>query len=1122
MQPSIALGAVGTGNALSQADLISIVERGAGMYERSSSAFAPIESPASEQARERRLDEWRKVAAGDDEVRFERRLEWDGLTPKDLHCMLGEVRLVEPDKLPAWATLLAEITAEATTLAAAEAPRRCLNPRDPVPFEDGLIALVAAAFLRLRTRCGKGLELFSSAAVGGLERALLRRLHVFFGDTLYLEYALFRSKQASSLDLLWMRAQGQKSENIYRAFVDHLLSGGFRRLWLDYPALARLVATAIESWIDATADLVQRLESDSAELAAWLSPPEEQPAKRSARATYLSASRLPARPLRASEPLRITGVEGLLSDSHHHGRAVAILTLSTGTRLVYKPRSVANEAAWFSLLDWLNHNGSPEQFQVLRVMERAGYGWMEYAGTAPLRDEAAAGLFYRRCGMLLALSYVIGVNDLHFENLIAAGDQPVLVDLETILCHSPIETITGADTDDVLRTVFFESPLRTGLLPRWQTGHGSAVDVSGLGAVDTQRSRVPVPQWKDVNNDQMLLVYETVEGASVTNAAVLHGKVLSPNDYLEEIAGGFDAMYRTLIAQRDEMLAAGGPVAAMAGLHVRFIFRATAFYLMTMKGSRLPHLLRDGADRSIHLEPIAAPLLLSRHKPAGWPLVELERRSMEIEDCPHFIAPVSSTRIEAPPDGIDGLLEAPCFNQTVARLRRLSFEDLENQLGLVRAAFDSRTQNTIHAGPRSSDSEQGGLPPATSEEGGLLAAAPLSRDQMLEEAIRLAKSILSKSVSGAGRPPHWVTLRHLPAIGKSQLDPIGPDLFEGRAGIALLFATLARISGETEFADAARLIADAIRDELAPLDPRFVPDDALVHGLTGIASLAYVYAYLAELLEMPSLVVAARHAARFLTPEAIRGDRRYDVLSGAAGTILALLRLGGDEAIALATQCADHLLANRKEAPSGWRAWNTFEDRPITGQAHGSAGIALALLRLHRVVPDPRFQQAALEAIAFENSSFSEEHGNWRDLRWEQPSFPGGWCHGGPGIALSRVEALAQREDPRLRADVEFAISVVRQNVGEGADHLCCGNFGRVLLLDKLGRATQRPELSAEAHRFAAGLVGRARTHGGYRFMRQYKGYVTFPGVFQGTSGVCLALLSLAYANITPNVIDLR
>ena len=41
-------------------------------------------------------------------------------------------------------------------------------------------------------------------------------------------------------------------------------------------------------------------------------------------------------------------------------------------------------------------------------------------------------------------------------------------------------------------------------------------------------------------------------------------------------------------------------------------------------------------------------------------------------------------------------------------------------------------------------------------------------------------------------------------------------------------------------------------------------------------------------------------------------------------------------------------------------------------------------------------------------------------------------------------------------------------------------------------------------------LTLQARRTGGYQFMREYSGHVSFPGLFQGTSGVSYALLRLA------------
>ena len=500
------------------------------------------------------------------------------------------------------------------------------------------------------------------------------------------------------------------------------------------------------------------------------------------------------------------------------------------------------------------------------------------------------------------------------------------------------------------------------------------------------------------------------------------------------------------------------------------------------------------------------------------PLVELERLAMEIEDCPYFTADVSGAAIDDPRGGVGagtirGLLDGSCHAQMCARMQRLGDRDLENQLALVRASFDSRTGISAH--------EEERRPLAGQSAGDPLAAEPLSREELLAEAVRVADLVLERAMRDASGAPNWVTLRYLLAIDKNQLDPIGADLFEGRAGIALLFAALFRETGAPRFGEAARAIADAMSGELALMSPD-LQHELLVHGATGIVSLAYVFPYLAEMLGEPSYLDAAAQAARFIHAEAIAGDRRYDVLSGAAGSVLALLRLaraGDSDALARAVACGEHLLAQRHEH-DGFRCWRTFEERPIAGFAHGNGGIAFALLRLHAATTDARFRDAALEAIAFENTTFAEEAGNWRDLRWAQPSFAAGWCHGGPGIALSRMEALPHAAS--LASDVERGAALAREHVRDGTDHLCCGNFGRVLLLHDIGRRMERPELVREAESLAAGRVARAAQRGGYRFMREYGGHVSFPGLFQGTSGVSWALLRLAGGEEIPDVLRLE
>lgn len=1051
-----------TANALTRDELVSICERGSWLFERAGEEFVRVDAPGADALRMRRLEDWKTIIAAGDETRFARRLAWQGLDDATLRKALGPVQLRDTSALPGWAELLGELSAEATPVVDA----RFFDAGWPVPFEHVMAPLVASASRRMAAACGAALHVFDDNAIAALERALLRRLSLWMTETLHVSFGLFRRGRISALDLLFLRSTGSRSSDVYQEFVGTLLDGGLRELFVEYPAMARLVATGVQSWIAATSELVRRTDADF---------PHE----------------------------RVTAVEALLSDSHNGGRSVSILTFDSGTRLVYKPRSVTPEAAWFRLVTWMNDHGAPETLRQLNVIERDGYGWVEVIAAAPLRDVDEAARFYRRCGLLLAVTYAVGSSDMHFENLIAVGDQPVLIDMETILCHSPLETVYGVAADDLLRTVFFESPIRTGLLPRWQTGEGLPVDVSALGAVHAQKSRVPIPQWRDVNSDLMELAYETVEGFSGPNAPMLDGTALSPNEHLDAIVSGFTEGYRFLARKREALLA--GPLAELASLQVRFIFRATSTYLMMLKGSRRPHLLRDGVERSIHLDPIAAPLLFAEERPRAWPLLELERRSMEIEDCPYFTAATTSAAIDHRGGAIDGILEAPCFEQMRARMQRLGDTDLENQLALVRASFDARIESSTH-------SSSGGSHAVVED------AEPLTRDELLEEAVRVADSVLERSLPGPNGAPNWVTLRYLVGIDRNQLDPIGADLFDGRAGIALLFAALYRTTGAGRFGDAARAIADALRGELAVMNPA-LQHDLLVHGATGIASLAYVFPHLAELLDEPRYLRDAARAAEFVHDDAIAGDHRYDILSGSAGSLLALLRLarGGDAtAVERALACGDHLLAHRHEQ-EGFRCWRTFEDRPISGFAHGNAGIAYALLRLHEATGYDRFRDAALEAIAFENTTYSPADGNWRDLRWEQPSFAAGWCHGGPGIALSRLEAIPH--DATLERDAACGAVLARDHVRDGTDHLCCGNFGRVLLLHDIGRRTARPELMHQAQSLAAARVASARSRGGYRFMREYAGNVSFPGLFQGTSGVSWALLRLAAGDGVPDVL---
>jgi lantibiotic modifying enzyme len=119
-------------------------------------------------------------------------------------------------------------------------------------------------------------------------------------------------------------------------------------------------------------------------------------------------------------------------------------------------------------------------------------------------------------------------------------------------------------------------------------------------------------------------------------------------------------------------------------------------------------------------------------------------------------------------------------------------------------------------------------------------------------------------------------------------------------------------------------------------------------------------------------------------------------------------------------------------------SWNTstpLRERNLTGFSHGTAGIGYALLELYNVTGNMSYRRAGELAFNYERYWFDAEKGNWPDFRGEtargkrnkQPlSFGISWCHGAPGIALSRLRAYEILKDERCKGEALTALQTTR------------------------------------------------------------------------------------------------
>jgi len=727
--------------------------------------------------------------------------------------------------------------------------------------------------------------------------------------------------------------------------------------------------------------------------------------------------------------------------------------------------------------------------------------------------------------MLACLFYVLRATDFHNENLIACGEYPVPIDLETLFSHLTRQYGPYQSAVDK----YLKSVMRAAFVPEWEPFGLTAMDTSGLGAPATNPGVGRGLAWKHLNTDHMYLCEQDVTLGSASNWPFLANEDAATSnidavDFVEPIVAGFEQTYRFLIRNREGVLAEDGPIAAFKRCKVRLIMRPTQIYARLLSRSVTPRLLRNGIDRSLELEAVCRHVLSTAETHGCREFARAELNSLEQLDIPYFEVSVeSATDVETGSAGITrGILAGASYPAVVEDLHDLSESDLRQQVGILRGAFAARAMEVRRTG-RPNFPERVPCP-------------TLSTAQLIEEARRVAVELDKHAIRDERRGAQWIGLESMREINRYRLQPLGSSLYDGLSGISLFYGALYSVTGVESARETALAAMNVVRERLltpevdAAVRRTIVRGEGLGIGF-GIGGTIYSLVTLAKLLGEPSwsdseLIGDATRLSRMVTKEMISSDNVLDVVRGAAGELLghlALYKVTGDPAaLEVARVCGEHVVAQQKQF-GNHRTWTSVAERPLAGFSHGAAGIAYALLRLNAIEPRSELRTAARQAIEFERSLFSPEHDNWGDYGngecHEESSFGLSWCHGAPGIGLARLGCLELDENPMILADAEAAARCIEKNPVWPNDTLCCGEFGICEMLLEAGRIGDAyPE---SALRRASGVVEsavRRRGDGGHGFILGActdDGSLSY-GLFQGLAGIGYSLLRLAHPEKLP------
>lgn len=1039
-----------------------------------------------------RLAEWRGLTPFQSGPWWERRLADLGLKEASFARLVA----VPPDRLggelPAWMAELAE--------------REVANPASPADIEPlpippemgtavGFLELVRPYVDRARLRLKEDLETLVREAKGPLpftaesalrlaSETLPYRLLPILSRTLVLELHVARMQ-----GLL----PGETAAERFAAFVTRLRQAEVAAAVLrEYPVLARQVLLDLELFREATLEICSHLAAD------W--------------------PRILERFFGGRDPGPLTALGGGAGDRHRRGRAVRILTFSSGARLVYKPRSLRVEEHFQDLLAWVNAQGCPMAFRTLAVLDGgddSGYGWMEFAAAEPCSSLAEVARFHERLGGLLAVLYSLAATDCHYENLIAAGEHPVVIDLESLF-HPQIQRGKQERPHEEIRSQFaLHSVLRVGLLP-FQIGQDEefeGIDISGVSAVAGQPTPQKVIQWQGTGTDEMRVVRDRVLMEGGQNRPVLDGQAVQVGEYREEMTRGFETVYRLLAAGRAELRR---EVDRFAEDPVRVVLRPTQIYGLLLMESFHPDFLRDALDRDRLFDRL---WLEAESQPDLARVMAAEHRDLSEGDIPAFSTfPSSRDLWTSRGERIPEFLGEPSLDLVRRRIRSLSEEDLRRQLWLLRLSLGTQLLNR-------DDLEWTGYAPDPR-------APRLSAEGLRESLLRHARAVGHWFAEMAVREEgyaSWIGLEY--RNRRWSLEPTPEDLYAGLPGIALFLGFLGEITGDPAATGLAR---DAIATLRLQLEAR--PDGGegtpSIGAFQGWGGIVWTFAHLGHLWQDRDLLAAGeRMAERF--PSLMAEDRDLDLVGGTAGGILGLLALyqasGSPRVLEIAVQCGERLLAlSEPWGPGlGWRS-RLASEHPQAGISHGTGGIALALVELGAVSGDRRFLDAGLAGFAGERERFWEDldrllHKTGNEKPPPESTVAVAWCYGTPGVGLTRLRGLPWSRNAEERTALEEEIErAARRTLGRGPGQnhcLCHGDLGNLDFLFQVQDRFPIPGLADDLKRFLEIVLASLDRDG---WLCGTRGSIESPGLMNGFAGIGYGLLRLAEPGRVPSVLTLE
>ncbi|MDZ5606021.1 type 2 lanthipeptide synthetase LanM family protein [Bacillus pseudomycoides] len=725
-----------------------------------------------------------------------------------------------------------------------------------------------------------------------------------------------------------------------------------------------------------------------------------------------------------------------LGDTHRNGNSVAIIQTENG-KLIYKPRSLRADSLYSQVLSFFNQQCS-ETLKSPITLNKGDYGWQEYINPQDCLNDNDVEIYYEKLGMHLGFVYIFQGADFHYENIIAKGSDPYLIDLETLFqptldfFENDEKNKETAFIDCLNQTVYKSLFFNNTAYPEEELLR----DACALS--NTNEQLIEQEQIYNVGTDSICLKKEVQKMDKLYNLPSESGTIVEIFGYEKYFIDGFEKVYKFLIDNKKSIL---NILKYSEDFPVRVIIRPTHVYARFLTSLLHPKYLRESVERYRILAFFEKSYKkYSFFKKAS----KYEIADMYYGDIPYFTSLFKGTEVRSS-NGIiinSKLIKSSTLEEIEKRFESLSSKDCSYQISLINMGLTALRANSNALNTKKIPDTEDYI-------------SPLRYTNVDDLIHRETEKIIDEGISFDNQI-QWMSL-FLHPNGRVAAGPLNYNLYDGIGGIGLYLMFY-----YNKFKVLDNTIIDSLLHTLKTLydTTKGKNNYSAFHGLT-----SYIY-ILDKMIESGHVSKENAFEAYEEYCKKINKDlpsiAAIDFIGGLAGVLKVVSLLYKKYKLDFFKNTANAVfqqLVNKAHNQEGLLFWKFDTSKPygLTGFSHGQTGICYAMSEYYTIMTSESEEKNGVlntiqSALSYEDQFYNPDQKNWRDNRNGKFYSDPFWCHGAAGILLGRVKI---QQNLGNDFNINYIKEALLTTLNLGSKHkkgnsLCHGTLGNIDILNEI------------------------------------------------------------------------